>query len=147
MAAALEEGTLRIYGERPDGSRVLVMQAQSQRLNVNKTDSSKWMAIPLNPKQLTQGYKLVVEFTSDAADIIDSTDTFWSVPVYLNGMPVSLGLVDFSASDVTGYTTYQDVNLVAANKPYVVGVFEVAAGDVVQFGGGLIYMDIYDDTA
>ena len=159
MAAGIEQGTIEIYILKSSGKRGTKLLSANTRLTSpqdNPDDPRLWMRVARRNARADGdvGSKLEVVFTSEAADILDSTDMLWVVPVtifYADGSVIetTLGLDDFNAGDTN--TTYQDENLATAKRAYTVGVTTANKGEKITLGHlvgeGKMWMDFYDDTA
>jgi hypothetical protein len=83
---------------------------------------------------------IYIEVTTRAGDGIDVSDCIWSIPITLpDGTIKYLAQADFANPATADYTA-------VANIPVIVAGYKVTEGPI-HFGGGVIYLDIQDDTA
>ena len=148
MAAAHEPGILRFYYQR-GGVRKLVHQSHSTISAPSSgaaTDPRLFLDEPMRAEPLLGDGELVATYEAEATDTLDSTDGSWNVPIVKDGQRVFLNDQDFDASDTSGKDTYKDQPLVA-NTEIVIGVYTVPKGSKIHFGGGKLYVNLFDDTA
>lgn len=159
MAAGIEQGKIEMYILKSSGKRGTKLLALDTRLSApqdNPDDPRLWTRIARRNARADGDVGSAIEcvFTSEAADILDSTDMLWVIPVtifYADGSvtETTLGLDDFNAGDSN--TTYQDENLATAKRAYTVGKYSPGKGEKVTLGHlvgeGKLWMDFYDDTA
>jgi len=154
MASIQEPGTVEIWATRSDGARRKVWSgsvansapaggAPDGALSSVSTPEKR-IFLPASMPILRRDDKIEVVFTAVGADGIDVSDSVWIIPVTEIGRDGRtsvkyLGQGDFTSPTPADYTT-------VANIPTIVGGYLVVEHGL-QIGGGVLYLDMQDDTA
>jgi hypothetical protein len=145
MASAQEPGLIQMFIEKPSGTRYLVFKMRSEEAgpggapdHVVSANTDKWRFIQRQGGQIERGDKLIILFTSDSADSLDTSDCVYSIPI----TNLANGIVDrITDNDLTLKT---DPAVAEATETRI-GEYEFTSGGK-QFGGGYIGVFIEDDT-
>lgn len=151
MASANEPGVLKIFAESPEGQRFLTHRYRSDSpINAGKSPDGvlanltidKWQFVPeYTGVTLTGGWKVILNFTLDAADGIDASDCVINLPLTIRGG----GVRQLNATDL-GFTTDLPASTVAA-QPIDLGTgYTIPNGQSCHIGGGAGVISIEDDT-
>lgn len=144
MASAQEPGVVRLYIKKPNGASIEVLKRRSEELgpggapdHVVSANTDKWRFIPIRQDLIIQrGDKLLVSFTSDAADTLDASDCVATIPFTRRDGGIEIVTdADLSLGDIA----------CAAGVETFIGEYEFPQGPL-KFGGAHIGIFIEDDT-
>jgi len=139
---------IRIYGVNPNGNKVRLFQGINEQTGPGGSPDGAQAVVkdnelpfmPLNPKILKGGDKIVVYGVMKAADGADASDAVFNVPIRRNGQLEYLSRADL------GYTTDIPAASVADVEHQLGAGYTIPEGDQVQLGGGKFFMSWEDDA-
>ncbi len=144
MASVQEPGIVRLYIEKPNGTRYKVFEMRTEESgpggapdHVVSANTDKWRPQPRVGGTIERGDKLIMSVVLDASDGIDVSDCVFSIPItnLANGIVERVSDAAFTMIDVTPGIAVETV----------LGTYEFSQGNK-QFGGGFIGIFIEDDT-
>lgn len=149
MASIQEPSLVRLYRQRPNGSKTLIMQNRVEQLapaggapdGAPASVSTPEKLLTVNSGEIFEiNDLLMVSVELDGSDGLDRDDAIWSIPLLTSQGPKTLGRAQFANP------TFVDSSgvLTAAVETFIAGYRIVESGARLA---GKIYLDIQDDTA
>lgn len=156
MASAQVAGLLKIYHQRPDGSRKLAHSGNIYYFGPGGSSDGavgntpeKWNFLSPSGVKSGSGYSVVVTFTAGAAATLDISDAAWILPVIVNGNKQTLGNPSHASGlgndNFVNDFTIGDSALVASVET-VISVLRAKEGVNFQTGGDRVFMSIENNA-
>lgn len=149
MASLQEPCLVRLYRQRPNGNKTLIVQQRVEQLapaggapdGAPASVSTPEKLLTVNSGEVFEiNDLLMVSVELDSADGLDKDDSIWSIPLLTAQGPKTLGRAQF-ANPAFADTA---ANLPAATEIFIAGYRIIETGARIA---GKIYLDIQDDTA
>lgn len=148
MASIQEPCLVRLYRQRPNGSKILILQSRVEQLAPAGGAPDGAPASVSTPEKLLTissgetfeiNDKLMVSVELDGSDGLDRDDAIWSIPLLTAQGPKTLGRAQFTSP------TFADSSgvLTAGVETFIAGYLITELGARLA---GKIYLDIQDDT-
>lgn len=147
MASLQEPSLIRLYRQRPNGNKTLIMQERVETLapaGGAPDGAAASVATPEKRITIQSGEvfeindKLMVSVELDAADGLDASDCTWAIPLLTAQGPKTLGRAQFTSP------TFADITPAATTETFIGGYLITEIGARLF---GKIFLDIQDDTA
>lgn len=162
MASGEETGQIKVYAANSQGSNPKLLVSRSTRtlsmgtinpVGVNYTALEHFP--PMRTNLAPPSGQVIVTFTADATDIVESEESSFNIPGYLYPVIPGKGLPDWSAGisknlrteDIVGFqaSAATDITATAAVETRL-GVYTVPNGFAWAFGGSKMAVYIGDDA-
>jgi len=149
MAAAREEGLIKLVAVNDDGASRVIMGNTDTRLLAPTgkiAEPEQWPRFSVGGPVFSgnDGWTVQIVLTSEASDTLDNAnDTIVKLPFVVNGVTQHIGKKEFGMESGGDFAS----PAVNAGVPVTIGAWRIPSGVSVQFGGMKGWIEPYDDTA
>lgn len=147
MVAARVEGIITADVVRKEGGTVGLMgkrATQEMGPDGKLGEPDKWVQLPRSSGSIpgARGRTIRLIFIPNADATLDAEDCTVVIPAYNNGIRTTLTKEDFGMAVGKDYAAPE----VKKGKENVIGEKVLEAGDNLQFGGGITYVELKDNN-